>query len=162
MTAHALRNFEIGNDFAFRWYSPSATDVNNPLKALSPSSNVLVVALFPERTAIDKLRNYPDNWDGYGSVKPDPLAIQHAAAVIDKLYEVAVSSEFAWARPHVTASEDGNVVFEWWNGAKKLTIYIGPDSADFIKVWGVDIVNEMSDGVLTKAAFKDLWSWLCS
>ena len=66
-----------------------------------------------------------------------------------------------WKPPHVSASEDGDVTFEWWNGEKKLTIYIRATRPEYIIAWGADIDNEMSDGVIaTGGQFNEMWRWL--
>jgi len=68
-----------------------------------------------------------------------------------------------WMKPNVTASADGEVVFEWWNGTKKLTIYIRDQSAEYVKVWGADIDTEMSDGNADLSSIRQsLWRWLIS
>lgn len=68
-----------------------------------------------------------------------------------------------WASPHITCSELGEIVCEWWKGEHKLTIYFGNDGAEFIKVWGTDIEAEMEDGELTAGwGLTSLWLWLHS
>src|SRR5213078_2622374 len=41
-----------------------------------------------------------------------------------------------WFAPHVTSSAEGEVVFEWWNDPRKLTVYCTAEDANFVKVWG--------------------------
>ncbi len=48
--------------------------------------------------------------------------------------------------PNVAADADGNVVFEWWEGQRKLTVYIHPESVEHVKVWEPVIFSEMEDG----------------
>jgi hypothetical protein len=61
----------------------------------------------------------------------------------------------------VTADADGAVVFEWWYGTKKLTVYVSDKSAEYVKVWGTDINSEMSDGEAESVDMcRALWLWL--
>jgi len=55
------------------------------------------------------------------------------------------------------------VVFEWWYGEKKLTIYVGDQSADYVQVWGTDIHAKITDGdIETISDSRSLWIWLTS
>lgn len=48
--------------------------------------------------------------------------------------------------------EDGHLVREWWVGERKLTLDVYPDRVEWMRVWGTNIFDEMSDGVTTSAA----------
>ena len=68
-----------------------------------------------------------------------------------------------WTSPHITRSEVGEVVCEWWHAEKKLTVYFGETGIEYIKVWGTDIVAEMESGQLdTELELPALRSWLYS
>jgi len=60
-------------------------------------------------------------------------------------------------KPHITISENDEIVFEWWNNDKKLTIYFG-NEIEYLKVKNVyDITN----GILNKDEnLKELFEWL--
>ena len=118
---------------------------------------------------LDALGQFNDNWDGQGSVAPDAEAIGKARAFLEDVffqtlaeaaYEPEDRESAGWQRPHISASEEGEVVLEWWNGDRKLTVYIGADQASFIKSWGPHVVNDMEDGGLSHDGFAALWSWL--
>jgi hypothetical protein len=69
----------------------------------------------------------------------------------------------SWSSPHITLSEAGEVVFEWWHRNKKITLYFGDGQPEFIKVWGTDIETEMDSGILTDGwPLTSLWLWLHS
>jgi hypothetical protein len=77
------------------------------------------------------------------------------------LEQVVISSQLRWLAPLINVSPNDEIVFEWWNGEKKLVIYIEEDSADYIQVWGADIDDEMSDGQANNIEkIDDLWHWL--
>jgi|SRR5579872_952288 len=106
------------------------------------------------------LRNRKEDWDGHGSMAPDLDAVSHAVAWIREMYHDRASLEQAWIEPNVASSEKGEVVFEWWRGHKKLTVYVSATSADYVKVWGTDILNDMEDGSLSDSARREMWVWL--
>jgi hypothetical protein len=112
------------------------------------------------KDAVYRLARFEANWDGFGSVKPDSVAIQRAVVLLRTLHRNAQTTRTAWVDPHVSASEAGEVTFEWWKDSLKLTLYVGPTSIQFIRVWGTDMENEMADGDLQGDMFEWLWSWL--
>jgi len=115
--------------------------------------------LFASHSAIDRLATLPDNWDSYGSRHPNADAIERAREILEEAYRVTRRTT-GWQAPHVSATEDGEVAFEWWNGPRKLTIYVGPRRSTFLKSWGPHIVDDMVDGVLTRNWDPTLWGWL--
>ncbi len=113
------------------------------------------------RAEIAALRSWPEGWNGYDAVAPNPGAVRNALAWIEDLYEDTLTTRRGWISPHVIAEAHGNVVLEWWEGRKKLTIYIHPKVVEYVKVWGPDIFSDMEDGEV--GGIKDrraLWSWL--
>lgn len=73
------------------------------------------------------------------------------------LGELGLSQE----QPHRSESPWGDVVFEWWYGDKKLTIYFGHEHIEYVKVWGDNIDEEMDDGTIADhSGFDELWRWL--
>lgn len=109
---------------------------------------------------IRRLSSYAGDWDGNGSAAPRSESVQSSLQVIRVFHRTMIAAGYRWAQPHVSANEDGNVVFEWWNGEKKLTVYVRAACVTFIKVWGVNIDTEMEDGRITSSGFAPLWTWL--
>jgi hypothetical protein len=69
----------------------------------------------------------------------------------------------SWTPPHITLSDNGEIVFEWWHREKKITFYFGDDAAEYIKVWGTNIDTEMDSGVLSDDwTLTSVWLWLHS
>ena len=135
-----------------------AQEKNDPY--LGVKSSITNLSLQGVRQKLTALQGLPENWDSTGSVKPNPLAISNAMNWLEQMYSQIVSAQLEWRTPHITASEDGEAVFEWWDGNHKLTVYFGADKAEFIKVWGTHIKNEMTDGQLEVAGILSLWKWL--
>jgi hypothetical protein len=113
-----------------------------------------------ERRRLNVLGAYQDNWDGRGSAAPDPLNIVAAKAWILEISKVVASSK-PWMHPHIALSEEGEVMFEWWRGEKKITLYVSAKQILFIRSWSDNIEDGMEDGVLSRASdFSTLWNWL--
>jgi hypothetical protein len=118
-------------------------------------------ALEKVEAQIRDLLSWEDNWNSYEAPTPDKDAVEHALGWISALYTDATELETSWLAPHVTASADGEVVFEWWRGAKKLTVYIGDGTAEYVQVWGANVDQDMAEGNADgKDARRRLWRWL--
>jgi hypothetical protein len=112
---------------------------------------------------IRALRAWKAGWNGYDALAPDPDAVTHALEWIQKMYKDVRDSGRAWIAPNVTASADGDVVFEWWSGEKKLTVYVSAQEAEYVTVAGPDIFADMGDGdTQTAESRRTLWVWLTS
>lgn len=133
---------------------------NDPFLSLNKDSKITNLSLQGLRLKLNALQGLPENWDGVGSAKPNPLAISNAMNWLEQIYQQIVSTELEWRTPYISASEEGEVVFEWWRGDHKLTIYFRAGSAEFIQVWGAHIKNEMADGQLEAVGIRSLWKWL--
>lgn len=94
---------------------------------------------------LQNLLTWSAGWNSYDALAPDPDAVVHARNWIVRLFLEAALGR-VWMKPNVIADADGEAVFEWWNGPKKLTIYIEDESVEYIQVWGPDIHSEMSSG----------------
>jgi hypothetical protein len=100
-------------------------------------------------------------WNGYDSLAPNPDAVTHAEHWIVRLFREVADLGQVWIKPNVIADAEGEVVFEWWNGQKKLMVYIGDESAEYMQVWGTDIHSEISDGDAEPVSIcRSLWPWL--
>ncbi|MEP0801248.1 hypothetical protein [Funiculus sociatus] len=93
------------------------------------------------------------------------IHVANGLKLINKLYNIAKKHHFWWHSPLINRGIDEEVVFEWWNVEKKLTIYVSENTVEFIKVWGADIDSEMQDGVVdigSDEALKDIWKWIAN
>jgi len=88
--------------------------------------------------------------------------ILNAVNWIIELRKIVGLNSYWWSEPLVNAF-DSELVFEWWHGGKKITMYFSEANAEFIKVWGADIDSEMEDGTAkTNEQIESLWQWLAS
>ncbi len=102
---------------------------------------------------------WQNNWNGYGASAPKPDAISHAASWISNFYHSITGLD--WRSPNVTAGPQGEVVFEWWKDAKKLTVYVSGQNVEYVQVWGPNIRTDMFDGdAQSIETCRELWSWL--
>lgn len=121
------------------------------------------VTVPPER--ID-LKRYYSNLAGLSKDCLDIVdheTIYNAVELEDRIRRYSIRNSIFADRPNINVDYDGSLVFEWWFNSKKLTFYISVDSVEFIKVWGIDIDNEMEDGYLSldnSEILESLWNWL--
>ncbi len=142
------------------WEGRPTFQVSRPItEAAEPTRPAKDPRLTSSHLQVDRLATLRDDWDGYGSVKPNPQALERARQFLEDAFRDTVAT-VGWQSPLISASEDGEIVFEWWNGIRKLTIYVGADQSTFLKSWGPNIVDEMEDGVLTQTWDTSLWRWL--
>lgn len=121
----------------------------------------LLESLLPAFNKIYNLLALPDGWNGYDGCAPAYDAVEYAHRWIYLLYHEVISSGQKWLDPNITASGEGEVVFEWWQGFKKLTVYVGNQRAEYVKVWGPDINTDMEDGQADSPDMRGLlWKWL--
>jgi hypothetical protein len=115
-----------------------------------------------ERNRLAELKALPENWDGNGSAKASEVAAERTAEVIlPALYDTVSSLSNPWAEPHITVSESGDIVLEWWKGDRKITMYISDQQVEYIKVWGANIETEMEATCLEDVTeFRATWDWL--
>ena len=166
---------------AVDWYESDLMDLTAGRTRSSGAHTVPLLRLIADKTrpaheplieALDKrlneLSQYGENWDGHGSATPVDGAIENARQFLQEAFRSAIrgsdnrSSSSEWRRPHITANEDGDIVFEWWNGDRKLTLYFASDanSASFIRSWGPHVINDMQDGSFSPEDFGAHWDWL--
>lgn len=108
---------------------------------------------------IDRVAALPEDWDGHCSARPNEHAVERARQLLEDVFRESTVA-VGWQSPYISASEDGEIVFEWWNGVRKLTIYVGVEESTYLKSWGPHIVDEMEDGVLIQSWDPSLWIWL--
>ena len=112
-------------------------------------------SLDPEYRQIAELMIRPD-------VQPSENAVRNASFFLQNLSSRATRLS-SWSSPHMTLSETGEIVFEWWQNARKITLYFGNGEPEYIKVWGTDVETEMESGILTNDwSLTAIWLWLHS
>ena len=124
--------------------------------------DVAPVALNAVRQRLGKLNWWGANWDGYGSAKPHSDAVGSARSAVSEFFRGAALTQYGWSDPHISANESGDVVLEWWQDYRKVTVYVTPTETSYVLVWGDNMETEMDEGTITSARhdFERIWSWL--
>ncbi len=129
--------------------------------SLTASSEDMRIGFAETFSRVRDLLNWDKGWNGYDAAAPKPAAVGEATLWIARMYRDALAVRGEWHVPQIAADEDGDVMFEWWNGDKALTVYVSEDEVRYIKGWGLDAENEMEDGSpATPERRRALWAWL--
>jgi hypothetical protein len=128
---------------------------------VSTTANEIDRVFFTDRPLENEERKIRTLTSDAGTSPTEP-AINSALSTLGILFGRAVKLG-RWSSPHITLSENNEVVFEWWQKNKKITFYFGDGEPEYIKVWGTNIDNEMDSGPLTDGwNLTSLWLWLYS
>lgn len=111
---------------------------------------------------VRKIGQRVEDWDNNRSAAANHESVSRAISIADRMVEQAEDCGCSWRDPFVSLDESGNIVFEWWNENKKVTLYVLPEASEFIKSWGTDIETEMMADELHGQEFQDIWRWLNS
>lgn len=142
----------------------SETPIRRLLNVFSPDPTAFIavneIPIYGVSQRIRLLQDWGTNWDGADAAAINAATVVRATMLIKEMYFAAVWLNADWRDPNVTASPHGEVVLEWWNKEKKLTIYVSENQSDYVKVWGSDIDNEMDDDALSDGQIAELLVWL--
>ena len=97
-----------------------------------------------------KLQTYPD-------------AISRAEAWLGQLFTEVKAQGGIWTRPHITTQGDGDgdgdVVFEWWQGPRSLSVFVSVNDERYLQSSGSN--SEQSEGnPNTEESRTTIWKWL--
>ena len=106
------------------------------------------------------IRQRGEDWDGYGSKRPNTLSLVYAEHLLNQLLISVISNSRQWIAPFITSDEDGHITAESYSGERELHIIVREQEAVYIKVWGTNIENEMHVDVLGMEDYLDVWDWL--
>lgn len=150
------------------WGVGRTASVRSPhpwLQALKLSGDQAALDVAPYLTQASKQRlravaSLSEDWDGAGSASPTPASVANSLTKLPEICKVAMLAGI-WIPPHISASEAGEITFEWWEGSRKLTIYFGDHDMEVIRVWGADMEHEMDQRVVAGPAdLAPAWAWL--
>jgi hypothetical protein len=92
-----------------------------------------------------------------------PQTIEKAEKLIEQLSSGALENNWCSQDPLVNITFENEIVLEWWNKSKKITIYVSEEAIDYIKVWGADMDDEMAEGSINlNDDLTDLSQWISS
>jgi hypothetical protein len=116
--------------------------------------------LTPTITQLQELLTWPDGWNSYDALAPNPNSIARATAWITEVYQ---HLQHQWIEPNVTATGDGDVIFGWHYGQRDLDVYFDADeqSPFYITADGKGRDTKIEDDNITSTAdMLLLWQWL--
>lgn len=120
----------------------------------------LLHLLTPINERFKILRSRRKNWDGKGSEKPNKLALNHAFVELQNFLDAVIENGQVWKTPFISSDEDGYITIEWICGRHELHLEVSEKGVEFVKVWGINIVNEMYQNYLKPSEYAELWDWL--
>ncbi len=136
---------------------------HHPPTLVGDKTGMLRKPLGETLSRIHSLLSWGENRNSYRALAPDPAAVVRAESWIVSLFQTVEDLGQLWINPSVTASPEGEVLFEWWYGMKKLTIYVGDQNLDYVQVWGTDVHARITDGDIESISdCRILWMWLIS
>lgn len=77
------------------------------------------------------LQSLKEGWNGYDALPPSAATIARAMSWLLSSYRECKDARVHWYKPNVTASAEGEVVFEWWASDRSLIVYVEDDAATF-------------------------------
>ena len=113
---------------------------------------------------IAKLRDlltWPDGWNSYDALAPDPDAVSRAEQWITEFYQRIIDTQQQWITPNITATANGDVILSWRRGQRDLEVYIEKQDMFYIIIEGKGTDAKITDGdINTIEDMQQLWQWL--
>ncbi|MGI8554547.1 MAG: hypothetical protein ACR2PL_27715 [Dehalococcoidia bacterium] len=110
---------------------------------------------------INDLRTWGAGWEEYDAAPPTPAAVDRAHQWIQDLYLDVLTSGRTWVDPLITASENGEAMFEWQRRERRLTIRVTATEVTCSKIGGTRPNFQFEDGTAdTSERRQSLWAWL--
>lgn len=110
---------------------------------------------------VNDLRTWGADWADYDAAPPTSTTAEQAQQWIKELYLDVVTSGRTWVDPLITASEDGEAMFEWQRRERRLTVRVTETEVTFSRVWGTRPDFQFEDGIAdTAQRRRGLWAWL--
>jgi len=72
-------------------------------------------------------------WNGYDALPPSENSVDFAMRWLVSSYAECKDAGSEWHKPNISASAEGEVVFEWWTSNRSLLVYVEDDSVTYHK-----------------------------
>jgi hypothetical protein len=110
---------------------------------------------------VDDLRTWGADWADHDAAPPTSITVDHAQQWIKDLYLDVLTSGWTWVDPLITASEDGEAMFEWQHRDRRLTVRVTETEVAYSKISGTRPNFQFEDGTAdTTQRRQSLWAWL--
>lgn len=104
------------------------------------SPNQVQTAARAEKQSLDEarqqiydLRFLLHGWNGYDAQAPSETSVDQALRWLVSSYAECKDAGIGWHKPNISASAEGEVVFEWWASNRSLLVYVEDDSITYHK-----------------------------
>lgn len=86
-------------------------------------------------------------------------SIAVAMSLLVRMRNAVAESGQSWVDPHITATDQGEVVMEWWGTTSKLTVYVEGDEVEVIRTSrGGGHLDRDEESVATMECQASLWA----
>jgi hypothetical protein len=110
---------------------------------------------------IEALRTWGAEWEEYDAAPPTAATVDLALEWVKQLYLDVYESGRTWIEPLITASEEGEAMFEWQIRGRRLTIEVTESGVNYSKLSGTPGNFQSEDGLAdTSQKRQALWAWL--
>jgi hypothetical protein len=116
--------------------SPEGSDLDKQLRELYEKLDPLWTILDNLAHRLDELRTWGADWADYDAAPPTSTTVDHAKQWIRALCLEVFTNGQTWVDPLITASEDGEAMFEWQWRERRLTVRVTETEVTFSKIWG--------------------------
>jgi len=116
-------------DFVSQSRTIAAHSSNPPVAEPSEEEKLLAQA----RQQTYDLQDLEEGWNGYDALPPSGQSIRQAMHWLIRSYAECKDASVRWYKPNVTASAEGEVVFEWRASDCSLVVYVEGDAVTFHK-----------------------------
>lgn len=79
------------------------------------------------------LRFLLHGWNGYDAQAPSETSVDQALRWLVSSYTECKDAGIRWHKPNISASAEGEVVFEWWTSNRSLLVYVEDNSVTYHK-----------------------------
>ena len=136
-------------------------ELENQIRALADLFDSHRAILSDLTSRIDALRTWGGEWEEYDAAPPAASTVDLADRWSKHLYLDVLDIGRPWIAPLITASENGEAVFEWQVRGRRLTIRVSEAGVEYSKLWGMPPNLHFEDGTAdTRQRRQTLWAWL--
>ena len=69
--------------------------------------------------------------------------------MVKNFFYTVVGTKYTWLSPFISSDEYGYITVEWYKDERELHLIVKQDKTEYLQVWGIDIDEEMEDGIFT-------------
>lgn len=109
-----------------------ASDVSSPGQAQT-AAPAEEQSLDEARQQTYDLKFLQAGWNGCDAQPPSETSIDQALRWLVSSYTECKDAGIRWHKPNISASAEGEVVFEWWSSNRSLLVYVEDDSVTYHK-----------------------------